>query len=287
MKKIKENIVMLLCAVIFIGLFSSCEKELINYRGIEGIYFAVQHGSANGTENNWPYQPFSKVRFAAVQGQDTTIRLKVLTTGPIYAYDRNFEVEVNPDSTTAVMGKHFSAVKRHMTIPANSSKTYVEVKLHRTADLKQASKQIGLRLVPSDQLSLSFPQWDAIPGYTQSTDPIIQEFDAGLHTILLDDLLPKPTVWSGNVGADLVESGNWGEYSEKKMLLICEVMNLSYQDFSSTTTMPLIRVNLITREMSQYLQDRFEAGAPVLEADGRLMYIRGVSWTSKVGVPWQ
>src|SRR5690606_1082704 len=201
---------------------------------------------------------------------------------PIYAYDRNFEVEVNPDSTTAVMGKHFSAVKRHMTIPANSSKTYVEVKLHRTADLKQASKQIGLRLVPSDQLSLSFPQWDAIPGYTQSTDPIIQEFDAGLHTILLDDLLPKPTVWSGNVGADLVESGNWGEYSEKKMLLICEVMNLSYQDFSSTTTMPLIRVNLITREMSQYLQGAFELGRHDWKAPGGIIIFRAVTGTSKV-----
>lgn len=287
MKKIKENIGMLLSSVIFTGLSTSCEKELINYKGIEGVYFAVQHGSANGTEKNWPYQPYSRVKFAAVQGQDTTISLKVLTTGPIYAYDRSFEVEVNPDSTTAEMGKHFSEIKRHMTIPANSSETYVEVKLHRTPDLKQAGKQIGLRLVPSEQLSLSFPQWDALPGYTQSTDPIIQEFDAGLHTILLDDLLPKPAVWSGSVAADLVENGNWGEYSEKKMLLMCEIMNLSYQDFSSTTTMPLIRVNLITREMSQYLQERFDAGTPVLEDDGRLMYIRGVSWTSKVGVPWQ
>lgn len=265
----------------------SCEKDLIEYQGKEGVYFAVQHGAWNGTENNWPFQPYSNVKFASVQGSDTTIRLKVRLIGPMYTYDRPFGVTIDPDSTTAELDKHYRAIPNQFVIPANSSEAFIPVTVIRTPDLKSNAKTIGLRLLASEQLALAFPEWDAIPGYTQSPDPIVQEFDASLHKVIIDDLLPKPEVWSGSVAANNLEAGNWGEYSEKKILLICEVMGLSYIDFGSRESMPTVLINLITREMAIYLQARYNAGEPVLEDDGRLMFIRGVSWTSYVGVPWK
>lgn len=268
-------------------LFASCEKDLIEYHGKEGVYFAVQHGSWNGTERSWPFQPYSNVKFASVQGADTTIRLKVRLAGPIYDYDRSFGVAIDPDSTTAELDKHYRTIPSQFVIPANSTEAFIPITVMRTPDLKSSSKTIGLQLLPSEQLALAFPEWDAIPGYTQSPDPVVQKFDASLHKVIIDDLLPKPEVWSGSVAANKLETGNWGEYSEKKILLICEVMGLSYIDFASRETMPTVLINLIMREMARYLQHRYDAGNPVLEDDGRLMFIRGVSWTSIVGVPWK
>ena len=268
-------------------LFSSCEKELMTYHGEEGIYFAVQHGSWNGTERSWPFQPYSNVSFASITSSDTTVRLKVKLTGRIYNYDRKFGVEINPDSTTAELNKHFLPLQREFVLAANQSEVYVPITLKRTDDLKVGKKKLGLRLLPSSDLTLSFPEWGAIPGLDLSPTPVIKHFDASLHTLYIDDLLPKPAVWSGSVTASNVESGNWGEYSEKKMLLMCDLFNISYIDFSSQETMPMVKINLITREMALYLQRQYDLGNPVLESDGRLMFIKGVSWTSTIGVPWK
>lgn len=267
-------------------LSSSCEKELMTYHGQEGIYFAVQHGSWNGSERSWPFQPYSRVHFGNITSSDTTVRLKVRLTGRTYNYDRRFGVEINPDSTTATLNTHYLPVDREVILPANQSEVYIPIRLKRTPDLKVEQKTLGLRLIPSTDLALSFPEWGAIPGYTQSPNPVIPHFDASLHTLYIDDLLPKPTVWSGNVTASNVESGNWGEYSEKKILLMCAIFNISYIEFTSQETMPIVKINLFTREMALYLQRQYDSGTPVLEEDGRLMYFRGVSWKSTIGVPW-
>ena len=76
-------------------MLSGCEKDLMDYEGLEGVYFAVQWGDSWGNENSWPYQPYTDVNFISLPGDTATLSVKVMATGPVKAYDRIFLVEVN------------------------------------------------------------------------------------------------------------------------------------------------------------------------------------------------
>lgn len=287
MKAINKIYLFRIAILTFLLPLVSCEKEMMDYKGAEGIYFAVQYGPTYGSERTWPYYPFSDVEFVKLRGDETTYQVKVMITGGLKDYDRKFTVEINPDSTTAVLGVHYKALPEGLFIPANAISATVPVTLMRTADLENEVKTIGLRLVANENFKLSFPEWDAIPSYTSATGPIVQEFDAGLHTIRINDFMVKPAVWIGSIQEGNRESGQWGAFSRKKIALMCEIMNLTYVDFSSTATMPSVLSGLVSSECAKYLIERFNAGDPVLEDDGRLMYIGSVPWTSYVGVPWK
>ncbi len=281
----KKNILnIFMSGVIAVTLFTSCEKELMSYEGSEGVYFAVQWGTSYGNEKTWPYMPFSNLEFVKVIGNETTVQLKVMVTGPVKSYDRKFGVAIYPDSTTAQKGVHFNELPAEFTIKANEWFTYVPVVVKRTADLKTSVKKIGIKLVASNDLSLSFPAFDAVAGFTSGT--VVPTFDATMHTINISDFIVKPAVWTGSVNAQNKETGLWGAFSEKKLNLICERFNLTYNDFMSTTTMPSVLQYLIYQTMSRYLIEMFQSGTPVLEDDGRLMWFSGCTWESSPGVPW-
>ena len=76
-------------------MLSGCEKDLMDYEGLEGVYFAVQWGDSWGNENSWPYQPYTDVNFISLPGDTATLSVKVMATGPVKAYDRIFLVEVS------------------------------------------------------------------------------------------------------------------------------------------------------------------------------------------------
>lgn len=286
--KTKNKIYLLRIAILtFLLPLMSCEKEMMDYKGAEGIYFAVQYGPSYGNERVWPYWPSSDIEFVKLTANETTYQVKVMITGALKDYDRKFKVEINPDSTTAILGVHYKALPENLVIPAHAISATVPVTLMRTPDLEKEVKKVGLRLVANENFKLSFPEWDAIPGYTSSTSPIVREFDASLHTIRINDFMVQPAVWIGSIQAGNRESGQWGAFSRKKIELMCKLLDLSYADFGSTTTMPSVRSGLVASECATYLIARFNAGDPVLEDDGRLMFIGNVPWTSYIGVPWK
>lgn len=266
--------------------FAACKKDMMKYEGLEGVYFAVQHGASWGTEKTWPYQPYTNVEFVKLSGDRVTINIKVMATGPVKDYDRTFNVEFNPDSTTGELGVHYEPLPEGMIIPANQSVGYVPVTLIRSADLQTQERSVGLRLVPNEHFGLSFPEWDAVPGFTATTGAIVSMFDAGMHKIILNDFMVQPAVWIGSIQAGNRESGQWGAFSRKKIELMCSLFNLTYADFASTQTMPSVLSGLIASECARYLIEQYNAGSPVLEDDGRLMFIGNVPWTSYIGVPW-
>lgn len=282
MKKIFYYILML---PIFL---SGCEKDLMDYEGLEGVYFAVQWGSSWGNERTWPYQPFTEVQFMQLGNADTaTVDIKVMVTGSVKDYDRTFRVEVNPDSTTAVVNVDYLPLENDIMIGAGEYMAMVPVRLIRTESLQHGEKVLGLKLVENQYFKLAFPEWDAVKGFTSGD--VREHFDASLHEIRFSDMMVRPTVWIGTDSSpyyDGAESGSWGAFSRKKLEMICERFDLTYNDFMSTTTMPTVLQSLIAKTMSQLLIDRYNAKDPVLEDDGRLMYFSGCPWASKIGVPW-
>lgn len=279
---------LLLWLVLLAGVLSlpACKKEIRGYEGAEGVYFAVQSGASWGTESTMPFRPYTNVEFVKVPQDTTVVNIKVMITGPVKNYDRPFKIAINPDSTTAQQGVHYLAIPAQVVIPANAYLAYVPVTLMRTPDLETDTKKIGLRLLANEHFQLSFPEWDALPGYTATTTGIDSQFNASLHTIRVNDFLVQPAVWVGSVQDGNREAGIWGAFTRKKIELMYRLFNLTYADFGSTTTMPSVRSSLIASEGGKYLLEQFNAGNPILEDDGRLMFIGSVPWTSYIGVKW-
>lgn len=266
---------------------AGCEKDLMGYEGLEGVYFAVQWGSSWGGEKSWPYQPYTEVNFMTVSGDEADVSLKVMVTGPVKDYDRTFKVAINPDSTTAVINVDYKSISEECVVKAGEYVSSVTARLIRTEALQSHTLKLGLQLVPTSQLALSFPEWDAVAGYTSGT--VYEHFDASQHSILFTDMMTRPLQW---VGTDVspynggYESGSWGAFSRKKLLMICDRFDLTYNDFLSKETMPSALQTLIYKTMATMLIERYNAKNPVLEDDGRLMWFSGCPWMSKVGVPW-
>ena len=274
-----------LMAILFVpALTVSCEKELMDYEGVEGVYFAVQWGSSWGGESTWPFMPYSNVEFIKIAGDKTTINLKVMATGELKPYDRVFNVTINPDSTDCVVGTDFLEPPAQVTIAANEYFAYVPLVINRTQKMQDATKKIGLRLVPNKDFALAFPDWDAVPGFATGT--VIEKFDASYHTIYVNDFVVQPAVWIGSINPEGAETGLWGAFSRKKLELFCELFNLTYASFANTTLMPTGLQSLITEVASRHLIEQYEKGTPILEDDGRLMYVGQCPWISKPGVPW-
>lgn len=267
---------------------AGCKKvELKDYDGKEGVYFYVQYGNPAYDTTYWTAHSYTPVNFANIIGDRYETKFRVMITGRVKDYDRTFRVGIDADSTTAVEGVHYEPFPTECTVKAGWTYGDVQVTLLRSEDISKEMKKLRLKLIPSEDFDISFDVWYKLSGMLP-LDPDDMDFDPTYHEIRMSDFLSKPPVWSGGYYDQPgdQEMGRFGVFTEKKFRLMCELMELTYDDFTSEETMPDARQQVIQNFMTQYLQRLYDAGTPVLEEDGRLMWFMGVSWTSIVGVPW-
>ncbi len=269
--------------LLFFLLFTGCEKELMKYEGSEGIYFGVQWGPAHLDSTQWPFQSFSTVNFINIKGDETQIKLRVMATGKPKDYDRSFGLRVNQDSTTGILGENYEAPAETYTIKAGEVYTDIPIKLLRSDNILEEIKTLGVNLIPSKDFTIAIPKWYYLSPYYKSERQAT--FDASFHLIEMNGAITKPAVWWGASTAGK-EGGLWGEFTVKKFLLMCELMNLIYDDFQSASTMPNARRDVLNQVMRAYLQEKYDNKTPILENDGRLMWVSGVSWSTTIGVPY-
>lgn len=279
-----KKIILYITVAIITTISLSCEKDIMGYEGEEGVYFAVRHGDGHRAETSWPYQPYSDVDFIRINQDETEVNVKVSITGPVKEYDRVFYLEVNPDSTTAILGQHYQAISREWTVLAGTTETDVKVRLLRAADLEEMPRTLGLRLLPTADFTLSFPEWDAIPSLDGGATT--EEFDASLHTLRINDVMVQPAEWSGSIQDGNRESGLFGVFSRRKMEFMTEYLGVTYEDFATPESMPLARMMLLSNDGAAVLVRLFNENTPVLEEDGRLMWMGTVPWNSFIGVPY-
>lgn len=289
MKKIFNLIVLTLLSS---AIFISCKKEELKvYDGKEGIYFNVQWGPSHGNENLWATQPTTEIEFINLVEKSDTVYLKVMTTGRIKDYDRTFKMEVVVDSTTAIKELNYDPLPTEYTIKAGETFVRVPVITHRTENIQDEAKILALRLLPNEHFDIGIDVWRKLPIFWE---PVIRgDFDATFHKVIMSDFVVRPSRWIGG-NNNGVESGRWGEFTEKKYRLICDHFDLVYEDFTTIDGMPGARQENIQQYMIKLLQEHYDAEMkkpraerqPILEEDGRLMWFLGVSWTSTIGVPW-
>ncbi len=265
-------------------LLTSCEKEVPTYNGEEGIYFSVQRGTGDYS-SDWAHYPETPVDFLTMPTDDTIFSIPVYTTGKIKTYDRPFSYVINADSTTAIQGVNYEIVAPNPVIPAGRQYGYLRIRLKRADNIMDEEKKIVFQLLANEHFQLSMPVWYPIPGTNDKADRL---FDATKHTLRITNFITKPESWTGRVDENGYEIATWGEFSVKKYLLMCEVLNLSYDDFKNEN-MPTARKELIAEVMTRYLtklKNGYPETTPVTEDDGRLMYFSGCAWKSKIGVAW-
>ncbi|MCA5005546.1 DUF4843 domain-containing protein [Sphingobacterium bovistauri] len=265
-------------------LLLSCEKDNMQYSGPEGIYFGVRDFGLI-VDTAGPFQPSSRVDFLVMNTSQYTYRMPILLAGPVKDYDRQFKITVELDSTTLEQGKHYAVLKDIYTLPAGAHRTWVNIDFFAAPDLDLAEKRLVIKIVETNDLKPAFNMWDP-PTDINGSRPA-QKMDASRHTIIASNMMVTPTAWLGKAQPNGEEFNALGVFTRRKMEFITEHLGLAYFEFLDAERMSLLRMSLIGQQLSRLLIQRFDAGNPVLEEDGRLMYAEGVPWKSYVGVPYK
>ncbi|MDR2130497.1 MAG: DUF4843 domain-containing protein [Odoribacteraceae bacterium] len=273
--------------MVLLQLPIACEREMISYQGVEGIYFAVQTGRESGSEGSWPYSPYTDVEFVKSPEDTRVVRIKVMATGKTKPYDRSFPIAIHRDSTTAEEGVDYDPIPAEGTIPSGEVMTYIPIVLHRTPAMATGVLKIGLKLQPNEHFQLTFPHWGPPTDLTDGT--VHEGFDASMHVIRANDILVQPANWLG--GFYQYEAGNpefntFGAFTRKKFELLSSLTGYVYIDFMTNPPMSIGLQSLLGRRLADHLIAEYKAGQAITEDDGRLMWASGCPWKSYAGVPW-
>ena len=283
---VMKKVLYALTLALVIFCVTSCEKEVKDYDGREGVYFYVQYGAEWGDTTIWANQSYTPVEFMNVSGDHYDVKLRVMTTGNIKDYDRTFKVTVDKDSTTAVEGVDYEPFDEFQVVKAGYHYADFMIRLKRNEGIQTEERALVLKLEPTDDFEIGINWWGDVPGLWASDGG--NDFDASMHKITMNDFLVRPARWIPAIdyAPGEAEEGLWGAFTRRKYDLICEKFNLTYDDFESEETMPNAKRTMIKDYFVNYLQELYDKGEPVLEEDGRAMWFMGVSWTSIVGQPW-
>jgi hypothetical protein len=280
MKKIKRTLPALAGAAMLFAAGSCEEQELKTYDGVEGAYFYVRDSSNMSYSNYEILKQATAIDFGVVLQDTIEARLRVMFTGKAKTYPRSIQIIVDADSSTAVVGDNYAPLLDHYTVEPGASFLDVPLRFFRHENISTVEKRLELKLVPTSDFVIGIARWVAYAG-------VLDTIDVTRHTYHITGVVAQPYHWSGSKNSTTgVENGNCGAFSMKKFQLICELFDLTYDDFLRTSVFPTPKKNMIGELLGKYLQKMYDARTPVLEDDGRLMWAKGVTWTSIVGVAW-
>lgn len=268
---------------------SGCEKEVKDFDGEEGVYFYVQWGVDWYDTTYWAAQPYTKVEFIKKGVDEVQLKVRVQVTGRVKDYDRKFRIIVDQDSTTAVEGENYLPIEEWQTLEKGWNYKDVLVTVKNSAALDEVERHLVLQLMPSEELPLAIPVWHDFSDMLKN-DSKNAEFDGTRHEIILNNFITCPQKWMGPAEGKQgqAEGGLWGIFSKEKYEeIIKRFPDLTYEDFMSAETMPSGLQYAIQNKMVIDLQKLYDAGTPIKEKDGRLMWFLGVSWKSYYGVPYR
>ena len=142
------------CLIILASLSGCHKSDLTLYSSPASVYFAVSDAQRDSMLYTFAYTPEKAV---------DTIYLPVMLEGTRADRPRSFVLKVDPDSTTAVAGKHYEALKPGYDIPAGQGIFRVPIVLYNTDTLlEQQSVHIKFYLEGSEDLGINMPDLCAV-----------------------------------------------------------------------------------------------------------------------------
>lgn len=261
-----NRLIIYLAVVAVVCGFYSCETDLMDYEGDAGVYFAVQYPwtSGYGDTTMWEMNPSTDVSFFLQDKTDSLITIRVQLLGDPVNYDRHFKVTVVDTGTTAVVNHDYDPIDEVQLLAANQHYTDMPIKLYKQDDLSGSQKSIMLRLEETSDFRLPINTWHPWPGqhgWSPSTGAAYVDISAIEHTIYISDVVRQPAGWW---------AGILGAFTVKKFNMMCEIFDLTINDFSKEA-MSSSRAKAYGQRFDAYLNAQREAGHEVLEDDGTPM----------------
>lgn len=276
MKKIKYMLSLLL----LLPFVSSCEQEIMDYEGVDGLYFDAQwdnNPNINTDTTRWIRQHYTLVNFAKEGGFELEGVAKIAISGNIKDYDRPiaFKVVAETDSATAIEGVEYELIEQPY-IPAGKNHTYLKYKFLLSERMKDQTVELKVQLLPNEHFQLPFVEVGYINGrFPNDAEDQYSTYDhANVHSFFINNMLVEPAGWHNS----------WGKFSKKKYELILKLAYENtgwvHEDFEDRTKVQNGRYETMNRLVSAYLRKQYELGREywVLDEDGSMMWITGVSW---------
>ena len=130
-------------------LLVSCEKAgLVTYDHAANIYFDLEESDRDSIVYTFAYD--------MTKAQDTVF-VPVRLSGVRESRERQYEVAVDPDSSSAVSGTHYAPLQPHYTLPPGSGSTLLPLVIYNTADLEETAVSLVLRLRASGDFGIENP----------------------------------------------------------------------------------------------------------------------------------
>lgn len=280
-----KKLTYIISALLTLPFVSGCgEHDLPNYSGGDAIFFDQQYGVSHFDSLRQSHQIYSYIPFGVMLETDSTLRVKVEVAGKIRDYDRHFGIEVVADSTTAIAGQEYDLPSTDGVILAGQNSTYISVDIHRTPRLDtDGTLQLQLRLLPGEHFTLPFGK-DGIGVMPKRAEggsvytELSCNFDPSIHNIFINTKLRKPSSWNND------KFGSY--YSDTKYALILKIteekLGWTVEDFEHDpdNKMLMTRCIRVAEYVSKYLMEQYRKGREywVLDEDGSMMWVLGVSW---------
>ena len=241
--------------VVSLLLFWRCEKEMMDYEGKPGIYFAVQTipPSQYGDPELYAYVDTTLLPFSTMIQDDSTLNIKVRVMGNVVDYDRPFKIHIIDTASDAVAGEDYDALELQYVIKAGQRETFIPVTGHRQAKMLDRTYYLALELEENEHFSLPLKYWLKLDLDYTATDRAISVVR---HVIGFTDGLFVPKAWTYNY---------LGKYTKKKISLICSMFGLSITDFDNTNDMNANRQKVLAQSLDRYLKEMDAKGETIYE----------------------
>lgn len=287
--------------MVFLGvvgnlLFFGCEeREVMEYKGEDGIYFDVQYGANHGDESVWAHQNYTYVSFGSMEAEETEVTLKIGIVGSIKDYDRPFRVMIVQDSTNAIPDEEYTGFSEEQVIKAGENKTYVTLKVFKTPRQAKDTLQILFRIDPGEYFTLPFIDFGAIPGrWTDVRTEFKVDENPAEHRVIFNNILQRPAGWGINEYSQF-----FGTFSPKKYQYLMDITGYTKAHFEQLSAITQGgRGAKIQSAARTDLQRMFNLGYNrlrngdadgwqewMLEDRGTMMWVPGITWWSEETLP--
>ena len=293
--KMYNYIPMIFLFAIVVLLLTSCEqKEVMEYEGVDGIYFDVQWGPSHFDESRLARQHYTYVSFGSIEAEEAEITMKVGISGSIKDYDRPFRVEIVADSTNAIPEEEYTGFTEEQVIKAGENRTYITFKVFKTPRQTEDTVRIQFRIDPGEYFTLPFSEVGKVPGRENAEKQFATSEDPAVHNVFYNNILSRPAGWGANE-----YSTYFGTFSPDKYQYLMDVSGYTKAHFEQLSAMTQGGRGTKIRSIAiKDLQARFNKGYYrlqagdadgweewMLERNGKMMWVPGITWWNEDTLP--
>lgn len=267
----KQSIIIILLSVL--SIISCTEDRLITYGGEDdntsGIYFQRVGSYVYGT-SDLTYTDSLTYSFAGAKEEMVSqiINVQVRTFGNISDVDRPFLVKPVVDSkeSPAVEGVDFEIEYEQCIVVAGKADASVPVRLLRTSKLTTTSLRLKIELLENEYFKFHIKEYKASSVWNRTARSI----DAKYFVLRFDERYTQPSYWS-------YSESKFGMWTVEKFRVVNEVAGWEPKDWKyagmAGSKVASGRFDYVARAVQNYLQQKYDNGTPVKEANGSNMQL--------------